>query len=231
MSKLKVINPGAVSPFGEANPQRGVGYNQVAIEFAHRFPISSVLTVEQLDDFAIKSGFLIAPASTDKQSDGWKAFLQRRSEFRNNLNRAASHPRLWENGVEPYSLQYVGQTLEVQTPFKAAIQSRISTKVMSVLETRRKAVRYLLQSVDYAVLPPETQVGLSMYAQTLDDFEFTVDSQSNLLNRNFSKLRNAILAGVESGMIVPKNGGIRALLEVDAAPHGDLFADSESANT
>src|SRR5262245_13685396 len=91
-------------PWDPPNKLRGRNYNDLAISFARKFPIKSTLTVEQFDEWAAQEHCYPGPVplNAPKQSDAWKAHLQRRYELQSGLRKASTHPRLYDDGLQPY---------------------------------------------------------------------------------------------------------------------------------
>lgn len=221
MEISKKVVPNAANPFGVANPVRGAGYNNAAVLFAKKFPIGSSITIDEFDEFGILHGFIPAPASREKSSDGWKAHLQRRAEFRNNLNRAACHPRILDSEVDPYSTQYDGQQkLVVKGPFVAVAENRLPAKLKSVLVTRRKQIKDLGQSVDYSILTPSEQQELRLIHRNLDRFSDDINITATRMDEDFIDFRTNLLNRIESEGLKPLNGGIKGLLENEIVDGG-----------
>src|ERR1035437_5455392 len=99
---------------GKLNPLRGSGkdnaYHDLGLEFIERFPAGTELFQVKFDEFvdemreceqfrdrADDIGLYTRPGADEpKNSDAYKAFLQRRAELRYNLNKASTTPRMIE---------------------------------------------------------------------------------------------------------------------------------------
>lgn len=203
-----------VSPVGEANPLRGAGYHESAVAFLKAFPVGTSLNSSQFDAFILTNQLVKAPSSTDKGSDGWQAFLQRRHQAKINLNKAGSHPRMIDQGLEPFVISQLGaNALQVKTPYQAVLTTPLAKSVETLVNTKRTALRHLMQSIDYEQLPPNAQSQVQNVSDTIDDFKASVEFNTDRLNMKFEKLRAQVELMVLSGIIKPKNSGITNLIE------------------
>lgn len=196
--------------WGRANPRRGAGFEDAAIAFVHEFPIGGTLTAEQFDEWAMQVGLLKPPASRAKQSDAWQAHLQRRHQLKYGINKASAHPRM----NTPFIIETVGSGVwEVRSPHFAISRSTMLDRIESLIKTRRQQLAYLMQSADWAILPPhERTVAESLY----DDIEMLkqrMELESQGLANKFAKLERKLRKAVERGDIKPANGGIRAIID------------------
>jgi hypothetical protein len=201
-------------PWGEANARRGTpAMTEAAVRFVQAFPLGSDLTPEQFDAWSQANGYLTVPVGADKQSDAWKAFLQRRHEFRYKMNLAAAHPRLREFGATPFSLEAVRLgRWEVRAPHDAALKNDVARRVDGLVTTKRRRLSYLLQSADYSALPAYERMAAEMLHEDIAAFHSTIHHQSGLLESKFLKLQAKLKQAIESGNLVPRNHGIKALI-------------------
>jgi len=199
-------------PWGKANPRRGANYQDDAIAFVNDFPIGTTLSPEAFDDWAQRRGSLNVPTGAPKQSDAWKAYLQRRHELRSGINKAASHPRM----DTPFVIESIGVGLwEVRTPQMAISKTRMLRRIESLCETHHKQLAYLMQSADWSALPiHERIVAESLYDQ-IDHFREDTERHASRLTCQFAKLEAKLRLAIESGELKPRNGGggVQFLLE------------------
>jgi hypothetical protein len=215
------------NPILKVNPIRGANYREQAAKFSQRFPIGSVLTVAEFDEFAISECGIDPPASTEKQSDGWLAYLQRRHMTKTNINKAATHPAMLESyGVKPFTISQRGSgQMEVVTPFSAATatgDSAVMHQMTTLLKTKQRKLKHLIQSVDYENLPVSEQTSVLMLAEHIEDFEERINSEVNKLDSRFNKVKSRIGMLLADGRITPQNGGVKGLISNE-----DLDIDSD----
>jgi hypothetical protein len=219
---------------GPSNPAKGAKYRDVAVEFGKKFPIGTVLTMDEFDEFAISGGHIEPPASTEKRSDGWLAFLQRRHQFKTNINKAAVHTAMLDqHGAPPYFVAQIGMgKLEVVTPFKAATatgNSAVMYQLETLTKTKKRKLAHLIQSVDYTTLPVGEQVKVMMLADHISDFEGRINREIGDLDKKFHAVKSSIHHLLQSNQLVPKNGGIKALMAPDDdVEEGDDVEESDS---
>jgi hypothetical protein len=202
MTNLPAINNGGSPKFawGEANEKRGLEKFADAIAFVREFPITTILTNEQFDEWAQRQGLLNSPPPTAlKRSDTWMAHLHRRHELRYRLNKAGSHPRLQENGATPFSMDSLGRGMyQVRAPHIAVAQSGLPRKVASLVKYKKIQLTYLMQSADWTQIPPhERAVAESIY-DDIENFAALINLQADSLSNKLGKLRRRL------EQIVPK---------------------------
>jgi hypothetical protein len=203
------------TPFGVANEKRGANYRNIAVEFAKMYPIGTVILMSEFDEFAISFGGIAPPSCTEKGSEGWLAFMQRRHQFKTNINKASAHPDMERLGVSPFVVeQEQAQKLVVKTPYDAATKNRMGKQLASLLETKQRRLKHLMQSVDYAALPPLEQVKVGMLAGQVHDFERRIRREIGDLEEKFNDVRSGISGLLKDGRVVPQNGGIKALMDL-----------------
>jgi hypothetical protein len=226
--EIKTVTGNVVSPVGSANPVRGANHHEAAMKFIQQFPVGTELTSAQFDSFVVTHGMIKGPSSYERSSDGWQAFLQRRHQAKINLNKAGSHPRMSEYGGRPFCIVQMGVgTMVVKTPFEAAVTTPVGRQVDSLVETKNRALRHLLESVDFTALPANEQAQVQNLYETLSDYKAQIEFTSARLSDKFDRLKAGVERLVNEGKIKPQNGGIKAL--IDSSKQGDLF-DGEDAD-
>lgn len=213
-----------------ANPFRGAGARELAAEFGRLYPIGAELTTQEFDEYSVAFLGVAPAASTEKGSDGWLAFLQRRHQAKSNLNNAACHPDLLvQHGVTPYFIRQNGANLlSVVSPADAATKTgkdSIMYQLATLTDTKQRRLRYLIQSVDFENLPSGEQVNVAMLAEHIEDFKTRIDREIEDLDRKFNRVRSTIKRLVSDGHIRPQNGGILALTD-DAQSSLQLHEDN-----
>lgn len=201
-------------PYGTANPRRGVNGVDPALAFARAFPVGTTLTPGTFDAWAQEHGYLSVPESEDKQADAWKAHLQRRHELRYRIMKAGTHPRMIDQGCPTFTIEALsGGTWEVRAPAEAIAQSRLTQQVNSLVITKRKALRYLMQSADWSVLPAYEKVFAESLYRDINHFANTVAFHGHELEAKFGDLQIKLRDAVARGEIPERaSGGVQALI-------------------
>lgn len=201
--------------WGAANPIRGLNFHDIAIEFGRDYPIGAQLSVTTFDKWAATHKYYQheVPENPDRSGDAWLAHLQRRHQLRFNINKAATHPRMRLSGANAYTVDNVSHlTLQVKSPEVALSTNNMVGKLQSLCVTKRKNLSYLMQSADWSQLPPHEQAVAESLYDDIDKFERDISSNASWLTEKFAKLEHKIRLAVESGKLVPQNGGIQKLL-------------------
>lgn len=204
------LSTGAPEPsYGKANPRRGAGHEDKAIQFVRDFPVGTTLTAEEFDSWAQGHGFVRPPKSTDKQSDGWQAYLQRRHQLKDGITKASTHPRM----DTPFIIETLAMGVwEVRSPYRAISRTKMFDKIESVAVTRRKQLLYLMQSADWSVLPPHEKAFAESLMDDIDMFRQRLELEAEGLSNKFMKLERKLRKGVEEGQIQIRNGGIKGII-------------------
>jgi len=212
------------------NPRRGMPRREAAAEFIKLWPIGSTLTWAEFSEWASRPHIGLMPSGEptaadggeiDRQSDEWLAHLQRRHQARNKLNKASSHTRI----ATPYVVlteSQEQQTLVVKSVALALAETRAAVQVASLARTKKRQLRYLIESTDWANLPPYERLMAEALYDGIDTFVESVKAQGDGLQRQFDKLQARLANLVRSGQLSSINGGITAML---SAPQDDMDDD------
>ena len=198
----------------EANKHRGnPHFTELAKAFVKSYPIGTRLSAMELDIWLQEHGELIVPPpDTPKNADSWLGHLQRRHIIIAKLNKSSAHPRMAAEGSVPFKLVAGGGEYLVRSPHEQIVQGEVPMKVLSLVVTKRKQLRYLMESADWSILPPYEKVFAETLNDDLDLFEEHVKSSANNLDGKFAKLRGKLQRAVTGGEITPKNGGLEKFL-------------------
>lgn len=221
-----------VGPSLKANDRRGTArYTELAIEFLSDFPIGTRnLEVEKIDRWFHEHGVLEQlPLTNDsgdplygRNSDAWLAHLQRRHQEIKKLNKSSAHPRLLDSGSQPFTLTPgPGGTYSVRSAYEAITGAELPKKVLSLTITKRKQLRYLMESADWSILPPWERAFAEAIDEDIDAFQNTIEAGANHLGNKLARLETKIRQSIASGEIKPANSGIQKFLEVLESPRED----------
>jgi len=190
--------------WGKANDKRGVKYTDWAAKFAERFPVGSILTADELDVWLEEQGLLTRPPEgAPKDSDAWLGHLQRRHIHRGKLNKASTHPRLLEQGVTPFSLDAVGGGFEVRAPHSSAARMEIHSRLQSLVGTKRKQLKYLMQSTYWEALPPYVRDYTENLHDEIEMFSENIRNMVGQLESRFVKAERRIEQYIPATNLLP----------------------------
>lgn len=211
---MQIQNDQSRNDIGNSHPKLGASYHESACAFIKQFPIGTMMTVQDFDAWVIEHGMAAPPTSTEKNSEGWLAFLQRRFQAKTNLNKAGAHERMTHAGLSPFCIYQLGQgRLEIRKPFDAVMSGRMAQEVNTLVNTKYRRVKQLIQSIDLQELPPANQVMVMNLATNIEDFKNRVNYETDQLNTKYQRLRDDLRRLVMIGAVQTKNGGIKALTE------------------
>jgi hypothetical protein len=187
-------------PWGRASDGRGTSidgngksFTQHAIDFAEEFPLGSFLIRETFDEWLAAAKLLtIPPIDAPKDSDAWLGHLQRRHILYVKLNKACSHPRMAEYGIDPFILTAIRGGYEVCTPTSEVINSKITKKFQSITETKRKQLKELMQGADWSKIPyQEKEIAIVIY-DDIRDFAEATKHAADLISKKLVRLQNRV---------------------------------------
>jgi len=208
--------------WGKANTRRGRNYDDIAKATIAKFPIGHHFSNDEFDAWLQECEMLvIPPEDAAKNSDAWLAHLQRRHQCRARINKAATHPRMTDDGSMPFILTAIRNGVEVQSPQVAAASAGLPNKISSLVNTKRKQLSYLMQSADWAVLPPHEQAIAEAIYDDIDMFSTNTQTTADHIGRKLGKLQHRIKQLIEAGTVVSNNGGLRQLLSAPAEEDDD----------
>lgn len=231
---MNIINYETPSRFDEvvvdksANPRRGLTASEIAVKFAKDFPVGTHsdptrISVEELDNWFCQNGLLVLPPEgVSKKSDAWLGHLQRRHQCLRDLNKASTHPRMRDYGVEPFIAKPRGGMIIIRPPHEQIVQCDVARKLDTVLTTKRTQLRYLMESADWSVLPEHERAIAEELGGEVDLMEANLRNHIDHIRSKFDRLAHKISSAVKRKEIVPQNGGIKAFIEADKTLVVDL---------
>jgi hypothetical protein len=147
-----------ITPWDEFSPgnNRGKKYRNKAVEFGHAFPIGTVLTEENLNEWLIEKMQIDPPREREKGSEGWMAFLTRRHWAVWRLNRGAQHPKMkTEHNIVPFRIVKAGRDkYEVVGMTNSIVKSDTASYIMSLAERRYEEIAVFRKSLPEGGLDP-----------------------------------------------------------------------------
>jgi hypothetical protein len=185
-SPAPAVHDSASALWKPANKVKGLKDHVHAVAFIKEFPIGTTLSGDQLDDWFERQGLLTVPHNVAKSSIAWRAHLHDRHTARSHINRGASHPRMMDENLPPFSIESIGQgVFEVRSTHAAAIYADIPRRVHSVTETKKKKLMYLMQSVDWSRIPADDR----LRCETIYD---NIEGLSKIIGFNCEQIENNI---------------------------------------
>lgn len=219
----------ASQPWGEASDLRGRGYTELAKAFVARFPVGTTMSAEELDKWFEEHRMLtIPPVYAPKSSDAWMGHLQRRHICRSRINKAATHPRMVDDGSSSFIIAAIGGLFEVRAPHLAVTKGELPRKIITLTKTKRKQLVYLMQSADWSVLPPSERVAAEMIFYDIEKFAKDARSDADHISFKLAQFEAKIRKAMEMGEIVAQNHGLTNLL---APPDDASDAETEDDET
>ena len=196
-----------------ANPLRGAGYHELAVKFVRNFPIGTTVTIEKFDRWAHDHGYYSVPFEAPKQSDVWLAHLTRRNQLRQNLYKASTHPRMYENGGKCFVLNNSGVgAMIVDSASTALEQPQFASKLSTLIGTKRKQLSFLMQSADLDQMQPWQKSVAETLFDDIEQWNKEVIDRTDYLDRKFGKLVAQIKHDIAVGTVVPVNHGLLQLV-------------------
>lgn len=181
--------------------------------FNKLFPVGTIITVDEFDDWAIDSGLISDPNTDDKSSAEWMLLLKERNNTRAALNKIAVQSDLYQADekfsveVHVYGESYFVKSINDHLESKA---TRMPVKVMQSFQTKAKQIETLMNSTDLENLPPETRIRVNMVgrstARLTKTMEFTLNQAQEELEDIFNEVRehSRTFEGIS-------NGGFKAI--------------------
>lgn len=199
---------------GTAYAGNGVSYTDYAVDFSRSFPIGTILTHSQFDQWLQYRGLLVIPsADAPKNSDAWMGHLQRRYQNRDKLNKAAIHPRMRERGSVPFLIAAYAGGYEIQAPHTAAVHSHLGDDITSLTETKKKQIAYLMQSADWTQLPPYERAVAQEIFEAINEFSEDIKTGADRIGRKLVRLEGRIRTSMERGEMQSLDGSLRRLVD------------------
>jgi len=214
------------------NPLRGAGYHELAVKFVRDYPIGETITVEAFDKWAYEHGYLTYPKDAEdartgvinKQSDAWLAHLTRRNQLRQNLYKASTHPRMYENGGKCFVLNNSGNgSMIVESASTALERPQFSKKLDTLIDTKRKQLSFLMQSADIDQMQPWQKSMVKKLFKDIEQWNKELIDRTNYLDESFADLVLEIRQEIASGSLTPVNHGLLRLIGAEGADDSDLL--------
>jgi hypothetical protein len=203
--------------WGRANPVRGLvrtagsptAYIEHAVALVREYPVGSVLSAQQFDYWLQGRELLVVPADgISKDSDAWLGHLQRRHQRRAKINKAATHPRMFEEyQSHAFMVGAVGGGFEIRSPHAAASNSDLVRKVSSLTITKRRQIAHLMQSTDWLSLPPHEQAVAEVIYDDIVALEEDTSTSADRITSKLERLEHRIQLALNSGDLKPTDGG------------------------
>jgi lipopolysaccharide biosynthesis protein len=156
----------------------------------------------------------IPPEDTPKNSDAWLGHLQRRHQHRAKINKAATHPRMYEKEhSSAFTIAAVAGGFEVRATHTAASKNELAKRLATLTVTKRKQLAYLMQSTDWLNLPPHERAVAETIYDDIVALEEDTSKSAERISSKLERLEHRIQRALDAGDICSQNGGIQRLLE------------------
>jgi hypothetical protein len=156
------------------------------MQFISDHPIGTILSTAKFDEWLAANGLLtLPPKDAPKDSDAWLGHLQRRHIQRNRLNKAATHPRMIDQGSTPFLVAASGGGFEVQAPHIAVSRAELPAKLKSIAKTKYKQLGHLMQSADWTRVPPHDRAFAEGFYLDIEHYVDRTSRDADFLNRKY----------------------------------------------
>ena len=201
-----------------SNPIKGAKFRDHAVEFSKQWAIGSKLTWEEFSNWAQEQGLLdsVPEEGSDKQSDEWLAYLQRRHQVRMNINKAAEHSDMIGRGGA-YSVVASGGALLVKSAASALATAKSADRIAQLATTKRKQLEHLYQSTDWSQIPSHEMAMAEGLMIDLTNWIEVINLQAKQHETKFSLLQGKIRKLVENGTLLPSSDEISGFIGCDVS--------------
>lgn len=177
---------------------------ELALAFAEAFPVTedpdepTIVTAYALDKF-----FEEHDGGYTLEEDDHSYVVVRRNQLRQKINRVARGP--------------VWQTVSNRPPFKISVRNWgqdylvlptgeafehdalvLPNQVASFVNTKRKNLKSLRNSIDGVTLPESLQIRIEMLGDRIDDFAATVDFHADRINADVREIQQKVAEFISS---------------------------------
>jgi len=194
-------------------------------QFILKFPIGTILSVDEFDDWAIKSLLINDPETDDRNSAQWQLLLKQRNSVRSELNRIAvrgnndfipMEDEKFSVEVHAYGESYRVKSISDHFADKAL---KLPSKIMNNIDTRSKQLDILVSSTDLDKLPTELRMRVGMVSRSTERLKrtltFTLGEAQLELEEIFTEVRK------HSNGITDSNDGVAAISDQSSQHQGD----------
>jgi hypothetical protein len=106
----------------------------------------------------------------------------------------------------------VANGFEVRSPHTAASKSELTKRLASLTVTKRKQLAYLMQSTDWAVLPPHERAIAETIYDDIVALEEDTGKSTERISKKLSRLEMRLAEALNRGDFSTSNGGLAHLL-------------------
>ena len=133
------------------------------LDFIREYPIGTVITIEEYDQFIIDRGIAEDPETSDKSTKEWGHLVKQRNNSRTALNKAATDTKLLEPElrfnlrVHQSGVDY--KVMSVSEVYVSDFES-LETKISTFCKTQAVKATRLSECTEVTLLPPVLQMEL-----------------------------------------------------------------------
>lgn len=185
-------------------------YSRYAVAFSEMWLPEAKVTTREFSQWAHDQGLLPAPepeeavlhdgsiVPVDKDSDKWRAHVQRRNEVRFNINIAAmdSTMQVLARGG-PFMIDVLDSrrgALVVRNSINALLARSTANKMDSYTETQRRRLFYILDSTDWDSVPEHEVLNLEELVGDINTYVGNIQYQNRRLAGKFRRLESRLMA-------------------------------------
>ena len=165
-----------------------------AIVFVKKFPIGTVVTTNEFDQWGIDRGFIDEPKDNSKDSPEWGFLLKQRNNLRMSINKES---KLFEDPSDRYSIEVYdhGESYKVFSVNDIFLKKSRSfpEQIQKSFETKANTLKTLSESSDMNRLPMAMQIEISMlsnYSEALSErVSFDLKQSQKQMDVLFDKIK------------------------------------------
>ena len=221
-----------------SNPKKGRRHHSAARDFLKKYAIGDTLSWEEYCTWAKEHGLFegdIPPAEiqatqddvplydehgnpitvSNKQSDEWLAYLQRRHQARVNHNKAAEHDEMNTCGGAYTIAPVDGNTVAIKSVRSVFLDNKAAEQIDRFIKTKRRKLAYLFQSTDWSQVKPYERLFAENLMEEIDEWGDEISNRQKKLEGRFNRLRLRLEQQVNAGEIVPTNHALEHFIKED----------------
>jgi hypothetical protein len=207
----------------KANPQRGLSHRDDARAFALKFPLGTIFTNSDFDEWAYECEYyprVPAPRKGNEDSKkAWCYHVYQRGRLRKRLNNAGCHPDMEQLAFKIVKREQRHDQWETITPLAVVQDPQAFDNLVRAVEGEREWFRFAVESIRWDQLQPHDQMQVQFACHNLDflakELAFKTNSYRELCEQYRATVNEAIQRGADPAKRIKK------LLQVKMLPFGE----------
>ena len=164
-------------------------------DFIDTFPIGTIITTHEFDQWAIDNNLITDPETDDKESGAWQLLLKQRNNLRSGFNKEGVSLDKPEDRftIEVYDYGVSYKVFSINDSYLKAGQS-LPDKLKKTFNTKVKNLKILSKSSDVEKLPEMLRVEIDMVEIQMDQLseriKFDLNQSKTQMDVLFEKIRS-----------------------------------------